>query len=1090
MRLRFSVGTPRFWLGLLLMAMFSLPLAAQSQATLAGYVKDPSGASIPGATIKITNEGTGISRAAKADAQGRYFIPALNPGTYDVDASAKGFKAVKQTGLVLNVGAKAGLNLQLQIGSNSETVTVAADAAHVQTESGEMSDVVSGAQIQSIAVNGRNFLSLATLVPGASSSLSDTGGVGHLSNNISFNGSRQASNSWLVDGAQDVDAGSQGSMMTSPAMDAVGEFRVVTSNYSAEYGNASGAVVDTAIKSGTNQFHGSAYEFIRNDALDARNAFDKNGKSPLKLNDFGFTVGGPIKKDKTFFFYSQEWRRDREGKVISAHTPSPAELAGDFSAPKTPTAKGGVLNNPNVLGTNTPMTDASGAPCVAGLQVNPNCFDKQALALLQSGAFPVANAITPGQFNNYSYSPSVPTNYHQELLRVDHSVNSKLMLMGHYIHEGYVNVTPTTQWGSQTFPTINTTFAIPSNNLLVKLTQIVNPTLVNELSFGLSTDNETAPLNGAWKRPSGFTAPELYPEDTANRIPTLGFSQGYGGIDAGRWPLGQNNNQIYTFNDMVTQTLGRHTIKYGGFYEYQIKNQGTAVQTQGAYHFDGSYTGNALADLLLGLPNSYSETDKQLVGHYRFEQVEGFVQDDFHVSPSLTLNLGVRWSLIPHVYDKFNQLSTFLPSAYVRSQAPQIDPKSGNIVPGTGNLLNGIVIAGQGIGRSLTNTYYNNWGPRIGFSWDPSGHGTTVLRGGYGVGYYREQGNDTYDVTNNPPFAHSVSLSNPSLDNPAGGAQVLAPPSLSVFNPEYKIPMSQQYSLGVQRQLPGATILTISYVGSHSTHLTRTVNLNQPSPIPGYDFDPQLNNPKQPTNYFRPYLGWGSINARTADGSSEYNSLQANLEKQMTHNLRFQAAYTWSKSMDNASNYGEGAQNPYNRASEWALSDFDRTQVLQVNYIYDLPFFKSQQGLAGEALGGWEVAGVTTFQSGTPLTIGLTGGGHGLASRPDATGAIAYPKTVAEWFNTSIYAAPALGFYGNSGRNTVRGPGMQKFDVSLYKSFLLGERIHSQVRVEGFNVFNHVNYSGVSTSLGSGNFGALTSAHDPRILQLGVRFTF
>jgi len=492
--------------------------------------------------------------------------------------------------------------------------------------------------------------------------------------------------------------------------------------------------------------------------------------------------------------------------------------------------------------------------------------------------------------------------------------------------------------------------------------------------------------------------------------------------------------------------------------------------------------------------------------------VEGFIQDDFHVSPTLTLNLGVRWALIPHVYDKYNNLSTFLPTAYNSAQAPQLDPK-GNIVPGTGNLLNGIVIAGQGISRGLTNTYYNNWGPRLGFSWDPFGRGTTVLRGGFGVGYYREQGNDTYDVTNNPPFAHSVSLSNPLLDNPAGGTQVLAPANLSVFNPAYKIPMTEQYSLGIQRQLPGATILTVSYVGSHGTHLTRTININQPLPVNGYNFSTDLNLSK-PTNLYRPYQGWGSINARTADGSSEYNSLQVNLEKQMTHNLRFQAAYTWSKSMDNASNYGEGAQNPYNRASEWSLSDFDRTHVLQVNYIYDLPFFQGQQGAVGRVLGGWEVSGITTIEGGTPVTVTQGSdpfnsfdwgtncpagqcfpGGIGIdpsavSPRPDVTGnPNGGPQTAAQWFNTKAFT-DAIGHFGNSGRYTVQGPGMINWDFSLIKNVKINERISTQIRGEFFNVFNHVNLNNPNGNVDSKYFGTISGDYAPRTVQLGIKVIF
>lgn len=1091
-------------LGLVAMLAFALqaiPAFAQGQASLAGYVSDPTGAMIPGAQVSITNDATNVSRKVQSDAQGHYFVSPLDPGTYTVTARAKGFQTTRQTGVVISVATQEALNLKMNVGSNSETVTVAADAAHVQTETGQVSYTISGKQVQDIAVNGRNFVSLAVLVPGASSELPGEPGVGVTGGvPIRFNGVRSGGNLWTIDGSPNQDVGSQNSLNTYPAIDAIDEFTTLTSNYSAAYGNAGGSVIAMALKSGTNQFHGTAYEYLRNDALDARNAF-LSSKSPLKQNDFGFTIGGPIRKNKDFFFFSEEIRRLRQGTTVSTMVPTSAELGGDFS--DWAGVKGTTLSPASL--------PASLQNCIVnnGTGIDPNCINPNAKALMNAGVFPGANTTTAWGNNNFNAAPSVPSNFHEELFRIDHHFSDSMSLMGHYIHDSFDQTPATSLWAGDSFPTVTNTIITPGHNLVLDLTRIVSPTIVNDLNFSFTEDNISIINDGLYQRPSGFTAQELYPGNTQNRIPDLNFSQGYGSYQVGPRPW-YNNNAIYTWSDKVTQTVGRNTFQYGGDFQYQIKNQDTSGNTQGGYNFSGQYTGNAFADYLLGLPNSYTEANRQFTGLYRYEQLEGFVQDDIKVSPRLTLNLGLRWFLIPHTYDKLNQLSNFVPADYNSALAPTLD-SSGNIVPGSGDLMNGLIIAGtNGLPRGLTQTYYNNWAPRLGFSWDPFGAGTTVVRGGYSVGYYRVQGNDIYNISGNPPFSTTVTVSNPQqtsatfFDNPAGGAAApLAPPNLNTLSLQYKVPMIQQYSLTLQHQFAGNIIASVGYVGSHGTHLEHQLDGNQPLPFiqngVTYDFNPALNGAGGPgvggstpsTNLFRPYLGWGSMTETATDASSEYNSLQVSAQKQMTKNLSFQVAYTWSKSMDNASDFG-GAhpQNSHNRASEWAVSTFDRPQILQINYIYDLPFYRGQQGLLGEALGGWELAGITTMESGEPLTIGLSSPGTGLATRPNITGAVSTPKTVAEWFNTSVFSLPSAGMFGTAGRDIVRGPGMQTWNLSLYKNFKVGERVNTQLRFEFFNIFNHTNYTSVSTNLGSGNFGQVTASADPRILQAGLHISF
>lgn len=1047
----------------------------RTQASLTGYVSDPTGAMVPGASVEIINAHTGVTSNTKTNSSGYYYFPALIAGTYKVTASAQGFKTAARTGFVISVSENAALNLQLQVGATTQTVTVKAPLSHLQTQTAVISDVIAGSQIQDLAVNGRNFLTMAKLVPGASAAPGNPG-LGHLANDVAFNGGRTEASSYYVDGAQDNDAGSRTSLATSPALAAIGEFKVVTSNYSAEFGGAGAAVINVDIKSGTNQFHGSAYDFVRNDAFDARNFFSKT-TPPLKLNDFGFTIGGPVKKNKLFFFYSSEWRRERAGKVFSTHTPTTQEIAGDFSQFPQVLSKGGKLKVPKGVSPS----------CISGSQVNPNCFDKNALALVAAGVFPTAT--TPTEFQDYNASPSLPTNFNQQLFRIDYNLSSKLKLMGHFIREGYDLNPGLTQWSSDDFPTVSTNFEVPSKNLLLQLTAFISPTIFNEAQFSYMNDSDIGNPVGVYKRPSNFNVPEFYPENPLDRIPSLIFSQGYGSYDVAYWPYSLTS-PIRTYQDTLTQIVGKHTLKYGFDYQYDMKNQPAQVRTQGEFHFNGEFTGNSFADFLLGLPESYSETNLMLTGFWRYHQFAAFVQDDYKVKPRLTLDLGLRYFYIPHLYTTNNEVTNFVPSAWSASDAPQLN-KKGNIIAGTGSLTNGLVQAGHGISRSLVQTYHDNLGPRLGFAWQPFGKGNTVIRGGYGITYFRVQGNDSYNMLGNPPFAVTSSVTAPPFDNPAGGAAApLTPPSLLALDQNYKVPMTQQYSLGVQRLLPADSMVTVSYVGSHSEHLQGELNINQPLPFQNFQFNPILNVTGTPENLYRPFPGYSTISFIQPGVNSVYNSLQVNYEKQMAHGFRFQAAYTWSKSMDDASAYNTNPQNAYDREAEWAWSDFDRPQILAFNYIYSLPFFRGKKGFQGEALGGWQLAGITTYESGTPFSIGLTGPNHGLASRADVNGAVSLMKTVPEWFNTSIYSDPAVGFFGDGGRNTIRGPAIGEWDMSLYKNFAFGERAALQLRLETFNTFNHTNFSGVSRSLGSGSFGKITSARDPRILQLGGRLTF
>jgi hypothetical protein len=1081
-----------FTLAILLLLLSCGVGYAQDTGAIVGAVKEATGAVITGAAVKITNTGTGITREVTSDDNGRYVAESLPIGVYDITVEKAGFKRFIHKSIKLTVADRLSIDMVMEVGQVTEEVNIEGGQPVVQTETGAINYFISGNQVTELAVNGRNFVQLATLVPGASStSRADTIGVGVTGNKgVAFNGLGQGYSGWLVDGAQNTDVGNQNSLSTYPAIEAIGEFRILSSNYSAEFGTTGGANVLAVTRSGSKEFHGSAYEFVRNDVFDARNFFAPT-RAPLRYNNFGYTFGGPFSiggynknKDKDFFFWSQEWRRIRRGVTVQAQAPTEAMRRGDFSE---------LLNASNpftrsvvqILDPTTNQPFAGNIIPAARINANSRTLLEQVIPLPNRG----------GQALNYVASPSVPTNFRQELIRGDHYFNERINLMVRYIQDTFDDTPVTTLWSASAYPTVNATIPSPGKNLITKLTHAISPKTLNEFNFNVAANKIAITLNGPTTRPSGLSIAEIFPENRANRIPNVAFSQGWGGFNTGSWPW-KNKNQVYTWSDTFGYVAGAHSLKMGGHYQWQIKDQDAFGPTQGSFSFNGSFTRNAIADFLLGLPNSYQELDIQRTGRYRYNQYEAFFQDDWKVSPRLTLNLGLRWFGIPHIFEAGNEVTTFVPEKWSASQAPRVNP-DGTIVPGSGNILgNGIVQAGQGISRGLVKDYWNTFAPRFGFAWDPRGNGKTVFRGGYGIGYYRVEGNDIYDFVNNPPFAKTVNIFNPPLNNPGGGTA--APPrpvSLVALDFQYKVPMAQTYSLGIQRELFKDTGLEIAYVGSRGTHLDHARNINQPLRTGTTDFDPRLNTNAISIEALRPFLGWSTIRLAENTGSSTYHSLQVNFDKRFSNGLKFQTAYTFSRGIGDVMDSGGRSvnaqpQDAYNLRAERGLLGFDRPHNLVINYIYELPFLKNRQDAVGRIFGGWQVSGITTMSKGPAASPGISTGRNGLATRPNLVGKIEGARTVEQWFNTAAFAEPAPGFFGNAGRNIIREPGTHKWDMSFFKNNRITESVNLQFRAEFFNIFNHASFNGINTTFGSGAFGRVTSARDPRIVQLGLKLGF
>ena len=1102
-------------------------LFGQETATITGTVSDPSGSVIPGAKVTVTNAGTGQARNAETNSSGNFIVPDLPIGSYSVRTEAAGFKSYQRTGITLNVGDTKRIDVSMQVGEAKESVTVEAAAVAVQADTSEVSNLISGQQVAKLAINGRNIAQLATLTPGASADLPDFNlpiSVGS-SAGISFNGQRPEHNIWMIDGGENYDRGCGGCMTIMPSVDSLAEFKTLTSNSSADFGIGTGGTMNMALKSGTRDFHGSAFEYFRNDAMDANNFFaNLNGSSKpeLRYNIFGFNVGGPVfipklyntDKSKTFFFVNQEWRKIVQGNQVFAPAVPQAQRNGDFSDLGTP-----IL----VPQTNDPAQQAKFAALgltpgkqFPGNVIPASLIDPNAALFFQSGAMPLPNAGA----NNYSGSRGVPVDVPETILRVDHYFTSKLSIMGHYIHDGTDYQTAESLWSNQTYPTLGTNFKNPSWSAVVKMTYLISPTLVNEVAYNFNGNNITLSPVGVFAKPSGWSTKEFFPTNADNRMPTIHLGGIYGvWYDPASWPWynAAADNQV---RDDLTWTKGSHNFEFGGQFMRYHKNQDIFGNTQGNYNFDGSFTGNAAADMLLGYAKSYSELAIEDRGHWRTTTGSVYAIDNWRATSRLTLNLGLRWEIIPHAYDVQNRMSNFYPNLYDPAQQP-IFNKDGSLDPnGPGfrtvsgvplsNIpfyLNGVGIAGKnGIPRGLVQNTYGSVGPRVGFAYDLTGQSKTVIRGGFGMFYERIQGNDVYNTGPNPPFSFSPTVNSVYFSNPGisaiNGLQAARPIFPAGFTAlaysDYKLPTTMNWNFGIQHELTPGAVLSVAYVGNQAYHQRDNRNIN-PVPLD----DPNrlaISQGNYNPDFDRLYPGLGQITLGETATTSNYHSLQVNLRVENRHGFTGQIAYTYSHSFDYLSGDFSQISDPFDRRFDRGPSDLDRRHIFIANYIYDLPFFaKSNNVFARGVLGGWEISGITTFETGYPLTPTLTfdnlGLGGGATARPDLISSPGGPQTLNEWFNTAAFVAPPPLSFGNAARGSIVAPGRNNWNLSLFKVFRMPlpgtkEGGHLDFHVDTFNTFNHTQFHDVDTGFGGQNFGKVTSTYDPRVIELGVKFLF
>jgi len=1100
-----SIDFRRFRSILPCLAMLSAySVSAQTNfGRISGTITDVSGAVVPEVQVHVINEATGADRVAPTNETGTFVATSLPVGSYRVKIDQPGFQGEERTGLTLAADGKITVDVVLRPAGSTQTVdVVAAVAEAVNLVSGELARQVNSEQVQNLALNGRNYLQLSTLIPGSAVLDEDQMATTTSLNTATqaINGNRSISNTLLVDGSMNLDSGSNSSQLNNVGVDFIREVDIKTSNFSAEYGHNAGAAINVITKSGANNFHGGAFEFLRNEDFDARNFFSPT-KGELRFNDFGWDAGGPIRKNKLFFFGGEEWKRIRQDESpLLATLPTTAERNGDFSA---------VSGNLYYPGTTTPIPNRNISSMIVP--------DGKALGNLYTKMQQLASSYTDTPTgNNTVYQFPNPFNWREDLVRLDYVINDKNTLTGRFLHDGYNLIDPHPLSGLPTVP-INRVRPTPSYQIADTWT--VSTTLINEARVTAVWSEQRRQLTSdTWERATyGFQYPQIFGTGPlANGIPSISVD----GITSTPAPtfVKLSPTTDISLSDNVTWVRGSHTLKFGALVERNRKNQNGSAANTGAVVFSTSgntmTTGNAVADALLGDYRTYSEANNDPVGFFRFTQLDGFAQDDWKVSRNFSIELGVRFQHGTPIYTVANNMANFVPSLYDPSQAVSLTP-GGLIVANSGNRFNGLERVGSGVpadevGRVPSATsadvlavptgaprgFYpveNLFAPRIGFAWSPFHDDKTSVRGGMGIFYDRPDGNIIFGMLDNPPFIKTVQYQNGNLANPSGGvAASLAPfGSLTAVNPNLTLPYSENFSFSVQREMPRGFLVEAAYVGNLSRHLLRSPDINQPS------FDTLLANSLLPTsqqlstNSLRPYKGYSSIYQRMSDSTSNYDALQLYTTKR-TGKLTLTGSYTFSKVLSDSSAEGDNPEDPQNRHFNYGPTSYDRRQMFVTTYSYDLPTGKDWNQVAKFAMGGWQLSGINRYQTGPYYTI--TGNTSIGVRRADYLGgdvlAPSNVRTVSQYLNSAAFASAPNTRFGDSGEGIVEGPGLLLWDVSMRKEFVPSERFRFRFQGDVFNLLNHANFRSLDTVITDKAFGSISSAGPSRNIQIGLKVQF
>jgi hypothetical protein len=1186
---------------ILLIPLAAITAVAQT-SLIRGTIVDSQGAVIPYVKVTAMDEAKAVVVVeTKSADDGSFQLRPLLAGTYTVKAENKGFRTAQRTGLVLDAYQTMNLgNVVMEVGQIGDVVNVTADVPLVETATAQKSFVIDGREVRELSTNGRDFGSLMKTLPGVTSNAqSDFRLSFNSTQGFNVNGLRDTMNNVNLDGAPNTDVGANDGQFTQLSLDAVGEFKVQTGVFSAEYGRNPGLLISATTRSGGTSFHGTLYEFFRNDALDANTFFnnaagrftDNTGakppdvivpagdprvgkqvkpKSPLRFNQFGANFSGPLYvpkisprgNKKLFFFFNYEGTRgSRPNGNPFVDVFNPDLLRGDFRRLLRFNADG----TPQIISGSSCLYPGESArrPCQIGSVFHPGSITRSPSGNITGGT-PYANNIIPQSdwnqnaaaflkvLNMINYSGASPTpgspelvripfqdtytlNKNQEVLRVDYNISPNHNFYFRWANDSQNENTRQGIFASNSFPVFPEFRKKPGASWSWNLLSVMSPKMTNEFVFGYSHLTQLVDVTpgtdlATYDRDKlGFKFSLLYPRSNLrNKFPNFDCSGGGGpcffsNFDAG-WA---SEGRQFNFTDNLSRIYRAHSLKTGIYVNLAYNGQQPVWQDAGSFNFNPSQfnlndSNNGLANLLLGNYTSFTQTNGRFYGHFRYQGLEFYGQDSWKVAPSLTLEYGMRYVYLGPTYTTGQFLANYFdPTAYNPANAVRLQTgpglTKGSIIPGSGNPFNGIVQEGSGIPQGFSEHRKNQVSPRFGFAWDPSRDGKTSVRGGFGIFFERIRQNvANFDGLGNPPLAYSPQLF-------AGNIDQLGPPLIAggirfpvtVQSPDKtgKIPTVYSWSIGVQRQLPGRTAIDVAYEGNTVRHLLYQVNINQlplgtttgPSnPLPGAN---------GVQNAVRPFLGYSTVQLQQDAANSNYHALKARLSRRFAKSFTANVNYTWSKTLDNVDSDSSSIAYFLDRGREWGPASFDRTQVLNIDYVYNLPNIgtRSLNNVAGRAiLDGWEISGITRFQTGLPLTVGSNGnpGTLGGGVRADYIGGPVYPaqQTALQWFNPLAFARPQDGTLGNTRKGILRGPGINNWDISLFKNSRIGETVTAQLRIETFNVFNHTQFFGVSTGINvpgsgatgpipvtpatQGQAGQITNTRDQRQVQLSLKLIF
>lgn len=1079
-----------------LLTLSPLPAHAQeTTATVVGTVTDSSGGVLPGVTVSLRHTATGRTFDAVTSTEGGYVATLLPIGGYEITFNLSGFQSRTVRGVNLAVNDRVQIDASLSPGGVSEVVEVTGRVLPQATTA--VQNLIDSRQVQELPINNRNFAKLAELAPGVSSDLADEVGVGLTSNmSLSVNGARRNGLNWLVDGVMNVDVGSNITLLSTPTLESIEQFKIITSSYAAEWPRSGGGIINVVTKSGTSRFTGSAYEFFRNDSLNSNSYFRQLSTDPairdnapeLKYNNFGATIGGPVMPGKMFFFYSQEFRRiTRAPGSLTANVPNPEWLTDPTSPNYVPPA------------------------------------ERDPIAVRLLAGFPAPNTppTAPGGAGRYQVTSPNINNTRQEVVRVDYDLNSTQRVWGRYTHD----LSETRELGGLFFGTpvpgvAGTDTKIPGQVAAFGLRSMVGSNKLNEVNYHFSSNNiTTTPAEGVrnTKADFGINTVEVFPENANNLAPIIDVT--------GLSLLGANQLfRIQYLNHSITDNFswqkGNHAFKFGGLATFEQKNENAASVSHGRWAFVATTGGpTAFQSFLRGNANnlctacSYVEAERDIDMQLRFNRFELYAQDTWRPRADVTVDYGVRYSLYPPLTDKNNNLVTFEPSLYTDAAAPQFANPAGTLIDRTtGNLLAGIIQGGVNspYGDAIYEFKKNSIQPRVGVAWDLSGEGASVLRSAFGIYYDQplvgifEQNSFTM-----PPVVNNVTFTNPTLANPASGQTptTTGVRTIQATSTDFENPRTMQWNLGVTQRITPWWTSEVSYVGSRGDNLIRPTDINFPDPAAVVALQTSVAGAVNPA---RPYRSYGEIRMRETTARARYHGLLTSTKLEGGRWGSATLNYTLSRNQTDATNDRDVVdipQNPRNPDADYADARTDRRHIFNASFVHELPFFSNSGGFTKAVLGGWQVAGIVNISSGQPVSrIQVLNDNFRRGSFADLVGDInegeQFINGVPYWFNPAAFAPPAAGTFGNSGRAPFRQPGRHQWDLNLSKNFYPTSTMRLQLRAELINAFNQRQWladpnvagldntctvSATTCTVATDRFGQILATRAPREIQLGLK---